>query len=76
VTEAATVGRDQKGNIVEAGKDAGIGALGGAAVGALIGGLVGAGGGTLYGVWDNKKRHDENFRASHSSCIKAKGYSA
>ena len=29
----------------------------GAGKGALIGGLVGAGGGTLYGIWDNKK-HD------------------
>lgn len=71
------------------GKDAGIGALGGAAVGALggaiadggkgagkgalIGGLVGAGGGTLYGIWDNKK-NDERFRAAYGACMKAKGY--
>jgi hypothetical protein len=90
---AAQIGepRDRKDKIVEAGKDAGIGALGGAAVGALggavagggkgagkgavIGGLVGAGGGTLYGIWDNKK-HDENFRAAYSSCMKTRGYAA
>ncbi len=84
-------GRDTKGKLVEVGKDAGIGALGGAAVGAaggaiasggkgagkgaLIGGLVGAGGGTLYGIWDNKK-HDEFFRDAYARCMKAKGYSA
>ena len=84
-------GRDQKGKIVEVGKDAGIGAVGGAAVGALggaianggkgagkgalIGGLVGAGGGTLYGLWDNKK-HDEYFRDAYSRCMKDKGYTA
>jgi hypothetical protein len=84
-------GRDKKGKLVEVGKDAGIGALGGAAVGAaggaiasggkgagkgaLIGGLVGAGGGTLYGIWDNKK-HDEFFRDAYARCMKAKGYTA
>ena len=84
-------GRDTKGKLVEVGKDAGIGALGGAAVGAaggaiasggkgagkgaLIGGLVGAGGGTLYGIWDNKK-HDEFFRDAYARCMKAKGYTA
>ncbi len=84
-------GRDKKGKLVEVGKDAGIGALGGAAIGAaggaiasggkgagrgaLIGGLVGAGGGSLYGIWDNKK-HDEFFRDAYARCMKAKGYSA
>ena len=73
----------------DVGKDAGVGALGGAAVGAaggaiagggkgagkgaLIGGLVGAGGGTLYGMWDNKK-NDERFRAAYASCMHTRGY--
>ena len=83
--------RDRNDKIVNAAKDAGIGALGGAAVGALgggiagggkgagkgalIGGLVGAGGGSLYGIWDNKK-HDEFFRDAYARCMKAKGYTA
>ena len=82
-------GRNDK--IVNAAKDAGIGALGGAAVGALgggiagggkgagkgalIGGGVGAGAGTLYGIYDNKK-HDERYRSAYIGCMKAKGYTA
>jgi hypothetical protein len=70
-------------------KDAGIGAVGGAAVGALggaiagggkgagkgaaIGGLVGAGGGTLYGLNENKK-HDERYRAAYAACMHSRGY--
>jgi hypothetical protein len=77
--------------IVNAAKDAGIGALGGAAVGALggaiasggkgagkgalIGGGVGAGAGTLYGIYDNKKQ-DERYRSAYTGCMKAKGYTA
>jgi hypothetical protein len=77
--------------IVNAAKDAGIGALGGAAVGALgggiasggkgagkgalIGGGIGAGAGTLYGIYDNKKQ-DERYRSAYSGCMKAKGYTA
>ena len=77
--------------IVNAAKDAGIGALGGAAVGALgggiasggkgagkgalIGGGVGAGAGTLYGLYDNKK-NDERYRSAYAGCMKAKGYTA
>ena len=77
--------------IVNAAKDAGIGALGGAAVGALggavagggkgagkgalIGGGVGAGAGTLYGLYDNKK-NDERYRSAYGDCMKAKGYTA
>jgi hypothetical protein len=77
--------------IVNAAKDAGIGALGGAAVGALgggiasggkgagkgalIGGGIGAGAGTLYGIYDNKKQ-DEAYRSAYSGCMKAKGYTA
>jgi hypothetical protein len=77
--------------VVNAAKDAGIGALGGAAVGALgggiagggkgagkgalIGGGVGAGAGTLYGIYDNKK-HDERYRSAYIGCMKSKGYTA
>ena len=77
--------------IVNAAKDAGIGALGGAAVGALgggiasggkgagkgalIGGGVGAGAGTLYGIYDNKK-HDQQYRSAYAGCMKAKGYTS
>jgi hypothetical protein len=87
--EAGSAPREGKDKVLDVGKDAGIGALGGAAVGALggaiadggkgagkgavIGGLVGAGGGTLYGIWDNKK-NDERFRAAYGTCMKAKGY--
>jgi hypothetical protein len=62
--------RDRKGKIIEAGKDAGIGALG-----AAVGALGGAGGGTLYGIRDNEK-HDERFRTAYASCMKSRGYSA
>jgi hypothetical protein len=87
--EAGSSPREGKDKVLDVGKDAGIGALGGAAVGALggaiadggkgagkgalIGGLVGVGGGTLYGIWDNKK-NDERFRAAYGACMKAKGY--
>lgn len=70
-------------------KDAAVGAVVGAAVGAAggaiagggkgagkgaaIGGVVGAGGGTLYGLNENKK-NDEKYRAAYSSCMHAKGY--
>lgn len=71
-------------------KDAAIGAVVGAAVGAAggaiagggkgagkgaaIGGVVGAGGGTLYGLNENKK-NDEKYRAAYSSCLQSRGYS-
>jgi hypothetical protein len=45
----------------------------GAGKGAAIGGVVGAGGGTLYGLNENKK-NDEKYRAAYSSCMHAKGY--
>lgn len=70
-------------------KDAAIGAVVGAAVGAAggaiagggkgagkgaaIGGVVGAGGGTLYGLNDNR-RHDEQYRAAYASCMRSRGY--
>lgn len=70
-------------------KDAGIGAIAGAALGAAtgaiaggghgagkgaaIGGLVGAGGGTLYGLNENKQ-HDERYRQAYAACMRARGY--
>jgi uncharacterized protein YcfJ len=70
-------------------KDAAIGAVVGAAVGAAggavagggkgagkgaaIGGIVGAGGGTLYGLNENKK-NDERYRGAYSSCMRSRGY--
>jgi len=70
-------------------KDATIGAVVGAAVGAAggamagggkgagkgaaIGGLVGAGGGTLYGLNENKK-HDERYKDAYAGCMRSKGY--
>ena len=87
--QAGNAPRQGTDKAIDVGKDAGIGALGGAAVGAaggaiagggkgagkgaLIGGLVGAGGGTLYGIWDNKK-NDERFREAYASCMRARGY--
>jgi hypothetical protein len=75
---------------VEVVKDAAIGAVVGAAVGAAggaiadggkgagkgaaIGGVVGAGGGTLYGLNENKKQ-DERHRAAYSACMRARGHS-
>lgn len=43
------------------------------AIGAVIGGLVGAGGGTLYGLNENKK-HDERYRNGYTTCMHARGY--
>jgi hypothetical protein len=70
-------------------KDAAIGAVVGAAVGATggavtdggkgagkgaaIGGLLGAGGGTLYGLNENKK-NDEQYRAAYGSCMRSRGH--
>jgi hypothetical protein len=70
-------------------KDAAIGAVLGAAVGAAggavagggkgagkgaaIGGVVGVGGGTLYGLNENKK-HDEQYRAAYGACMRSRGY--
>jgi hypothetical protein len=87
--QAGNAPREGKDKYIDVAKDAGIGALGGAAVGALggavakggsgagkgaiIGGVLGAGGGTLYGIWDNKK-NDERFRTAYGSCMRARGY--
>jgi hypothetical protein len=81
--------KEGKDKYIDVAKDAGIGALGGAAVGALggdvvkggkgagkgalLGGVLGAGGGTLYGIYDNKK-DDEHYRAAYGSCMKTRGY--
>jgi hypothetical protein len=72
-------------------KDAAIGAMLGAAVGAAggaiadggkaagkgaaIGGLVGAGGGTLFGLSENRK-HDEKYRNAYARCMRSRGYSS
>jgi len=45
----------------------------GAGKGAAIGGLVGAGGGTLYGLNENRK-HDERYREAYSACMRSHGY--
>jgi hypothetical protein len=84
---AAQVGQHDK--TMEVVKDAAIGAAVGAAVGAAggaiadggkgagkgaaIGGVVGAGGGTLYGLNQNKQ-HDERYRTAYASCMRSRGY--
>jgi hypothetical protein len=45
----------------------------GAGKGAAIGGLVGAGGGTLYGLNENRK-HDERYREAYAACLRSRGY--
>ena len=83
--------RDKKGKVMEVVKDGAIGAVGGAAVGALggaiagggkgagkgaaIGGVLGGGGGSLYGLYDNKK-NDEAYRAAYATCMKQRGFSS
>jgi hypothetical protein len=52
-------------------KDAAIGAAVGAAVGAAGGAI--AGGGTLYGLHDNRK-HDERYREAYATCMRGRGY--
>ena len=70
-------------------KDGAIGAVAGAAVGAAagaiadggsgagkgaaIGGLVGAGGGSLYGLNENRK-HDQRYRDAYASCMRDRGF--
>jgi len=84
---AAQVGERDK--TMEVVKDAAVGAVVGAAVGAAggaiagggkgagkgaaIGGVVGAGGGTLYGLNENKKR-DERYRDAYAGCMRSRGY--
>ncbi len=80
----------QRDKTVETVKDAAIGALLGAAVGAAggaiadggkgagkgaaIGGVVGAGGGTLYGLNENKQA-DQRYRDAYATCMRSRGYS-
>ena len=82
-----TDARDKTAPVV---KDAAVGAIVGAAVGAAggaiagggkgagkgaaIGGVVSAGGGTLYGLNENKK-HDERYRDAYAGCMRSRGYS-
>jgi hypothetical protein len=65
-------------------KDAAIGTVVGVAVGTAGGAVAAggkgagkgaAGGGTLYGLNENRK-NDEKFRAAYSSCMRARGYTA
>jgi len=84
---AAQTGQHDK--TMEVVKDAAVGAVVGAAVGAAggaiagggkgagkgaaIGGIVGAGGGTLYGLNENKK-NDERYREAYARCLRSRGY--
>lgn len=86
---AAQVGPRDK--TLEVVKDVAIGAAVGAAVGAAggaiagggkgagkgaaIGGIAGAGGGTLYGLAENRK-HDERYREVYASCMRSRGYAS
>ncbi len=45
----------------------------GAGTGAAIGGVVGAGGGTLYGLNENR-RYDERYRDTYAACMRGRGY--
>jgi hypothetical protein len=79
-----------KDKTLEVVKDAAVGAVVGAAVGAAggaiagggkgagkgaaIGGVVGAGGGTLYGLNENRK-NDERYRDAYAGCLRTRGYS-
>ena len=81
----------QRDKTLEVVKDAAIGAVVGAAVGAAggaiadggkgagkgaaIGGVVGAGGGTLYGLNENRKQ-DQQYRAAYASCMRSRGYAS
>jgi hypothetical protein len=81
------VGKQDK--TLEMVKDAAVGAVVGAAVGAAggaiagggkgagkgaaIGGVLGAGGGTLYGLNENR-RNDERYRDVYASCMRSRGY--
>jgi cytoskeletal protein RodZ len=87
--QAAASQTGHRDKTVDTVKDAGIGAIAGAALGAAggaiagggkgagrgaaIGGLVGAGGGTLYGLNENKQ-HDERYRDAYAACMRSHGY--
>jgi outer membrane lipoprotein SlyB len=87
--QSAATQAGQRDKTVDTVKDGAIGAVAGAALGAAggaiagggrgagkgaaIGGLVGAGGGTLYGLNENKK-HDERYRDAYAACMRSHGY--
>jgi hypothetical protein len=62
---------------------AAVGAAGGALAdggkgtgkGAALGGLVGAGGGTVFGLNENRK-HDARYRDVYARCMRSRGYSS
>lgn len=90
-TKYAASEAGSKDKTMEVVKDGAIGAVVGAAVGAAggaiagggkgagkgaaIGGVVGAGGGTLYGLNENKKQ-DERYRAAYATCMRARGFTS
>jgi hypothetical protein len=47
----------------------------GAGTGAAIGGVLGAGGGSLYGLNENRK-HDEQYRQAYAACMHSRGYTS
>ena len=87
----ATAQAGQHDKTTEVVKDVAIGAVAGAAVGAAggaiagggkgagkgaaIGGLLGAGGGTLYGLNENKN-HDQAYREAYGACMRSHGYNS
>ena len=89
--QAAQAPPTTKDKTVEVVKDAAIGAVVGAAVGAAggaiagggkgagkgaaIGGVLGAGGGTLYGINENRKT-DERYREAYGACMRSRGYAS
>jgi len=62
-----------KDKTMEVVKDGAIGAVAGAAVGAAGGAI--AGGGTLYGLNENKK-HDARYRGAYARCMRARGFTS
>jgi hypothetical protein len=83
--------RSTKDKTIEVVKDGAIGAVLGAAVGAAggaiadggkgagkgaaIGGVLGAGGGSLYGI-NNNRQHDDQYRAAYAQCMRSHGYNS
>ncbi len=45
------------------------------AIGGVGGGVLGGGGGSLYGLYDNKK-NDESYRAAYATCMKQRWFSS
>ncbi|OLC17827.1 MAG: hypothetical protein AUH29_00615 [Candidatus Rokubacteria bacterium 13_1_40CM_69_27] len=55
--------REQRDKVVDVAKDA------------AIGGILGAGGGTLYGINENRKQN-EQYRTAYASCMRTRGYTS